>query len=77
MSVSVPVMWVVRISARESLETTAFCRPKTKHSSMTVAGTNSPSKRCRLVPATPKPISSTASSSSGSAYSPEWRRRRA
>jgi len=33
-------MWVVRISARETLVITAFCRPMMKQSSTTVSGTN-------------------------------------
>ena len=43
MSVTMPVTCVVRISAFDSLEITAFCGPIMKHSSSTVAGTNSPS----------------------------------
>ncbi len=40
-SVTIPVMWVVRISAWEILVIMAFCRPMMKHSTITVAGTNS------------------------------------
>jgi len=40
-SVTMPVRWVVRISAFEGLVIMAFCSPMMKHSSITVAGTNS------------------------------------
>ena len=38
-----PVMWVVRITALESLVAIAFCSPMMKHSSTTVKGTSKPS----------------------------------
>lgn len=68
-AVIAPVMWVVRISDCESLVTSAFCRPIMKHRSMTVNGTNSPCTVARRAPSTPKPSSSSASTSSGNAYS--------
>src|SRR5450830_1872964 len=42
-SVRIPVTWVVRISASESLLMTAFCRTMMKASSMMVSGTTRPS----------------------------------
>ena len=77
MSVMVPVRWVVRISALEILVISAFCKPMMKHSNMTVAGTNSPSIVDSRAPSRPKPSSSSASISSGSAYSLYRPRRRA
>ena len=76
MSVTMPVMWVVRISSRDSLEITAFCKPMMKHSSSTVSGTNKPCTRARRAPSRPKHSSNAASSSSGPAYSlcNWWRR---
>ncbi|MNY80026.1 hypothetical protein D3C86_2209070 [compost metagenome] len=65
-----PVMCVVRISALDTLVISAFCRPMMKHSTVTVSGTNKPSMPANCAPTTPKPSSSKASSSSGSAYSP-------
>ncbi|MNT56706.1 hypothetical protein D3C72_1940290 [compost metagenome] len=66
----------MRISAFESLVIMAFCSPMMKHSSITVAGTNSHWCCPRLPPIRPKHSSSPASSASGSAYSlcSRWRR---
>ena len=71
-----PVMCVVLISARDSLEITAFCKPMMKHSSITVTGTTSPSIVASRAPSKPKTNSNSASSNSGNAYSlwSWWRR---
>ena len=69
MSVIMPVTWVVRISARDSLVIMAFCKPMTKHSSETVIGANSHLCDCMLPPSMPKHTSNIASRTSGKAYS--------
>ena len=61
-SVISPVMWVVRMTEREILVITAFCKPMMKHSSSsTVSGTNN----CviRLMPAPNRPNTSSAAAS--------------
>ena len=53
-SVMTPVIWVVRISALESLVISAFCKPMMKHSSITVSGTNRPVICANAAPRKPK-----------------------
>ena len=77
MSVTSPVMCVVRISARDSLVMSAFCSPMMKLSSITVSGTNRPATWDSRSPSAPKPSSSKASTISGSANSLCRCRRRA
>src|SRR3990167_2464721 len=49
-----PVIWVGRISALESLVISSFCKPMMKHSNITVSGTNSPVICASAVPRKPK-----------------------
>ncbi len=75
-SVTMPVIWVVRTSALESLVMIAFCRPMMKHSRTTVSGTKNPGTNISLAPRMPNSSNSAASSASGSAYWLCSRRRR-
>ena len=72
-----PVMCVVRITAPDILVISAFCRPMMKHSSITATVTKRPGISSSRAPTTPKASSSSASTSSGSAYSLCSRRCRA
>ena len=69
MSVTMPVTWVVRISAFDSALMTAFCQPMINASRITVTETTRPSTTLRRAPSRPKHSSRPASSIRGSAYS--------
>ncbi len=67
MSVTVPVMWVVRTAAPEMIEVTALCMPMMKHSSITVVGRVKRISVSRRAPMSPKTSRKPASSTSVSA----------
>ena len=67
-SVTMPVMWVVRITDDDILLTVAFCKPIMKDSSSTVAGTANGVRQWSVAaPISPNTSINSATRSSGSA----------